>query len=194
MSPSATVRFAVDPAPDGLAFVQDLMNTVSAGRPRARDLLADPDEARAWLDQALARWSRTTGAHMAHIELGHRDVEELRSFRDDLRRAAAHGRDGALPPRHTAAVAMRFDGSGEVRPEPRGTGWRRVAAPALIEVFQAQRAGTWQRLKLCRNDRCETAFFDRSRNDSGVWHDVRVCGNAANLRAYRARQRAVNAP
>jgi hypothetical protein len=28
------------------------------------------------------------------------------------------------------------------------------------------------------------------RNDSRVWHDVRVCGNAMNLRAYRARQRA----
>ncbi|WP_333776186.1 CGNR zinc finger domain-containing protein [Streptomyces sp. IBSBF 3136] len=25
---------------------------------------------------------------------------------------------------------------------------------------------------------------------SGVWHDVRVCGNAANLRNYRARKRA----
>jgi len=34
------------------------------------------------------------------------------------------------------------------------------------------------------------AFFDRSRNNSGVWHDVKFCGNAANLRAFRARQRA----
>ncbi|MBW8698697.1 hypothetical protein MBT84_03790 [Streptomyces sp. MBT84] len=71
--------------------------------------------------------------------------------------------------------------------------WRRVAAPALVEVLQAQRAGTWHRLKPCRNDRCGTAFFDRSRNNSGVWHDVRVCGNAANPRACRARRRAENA-
>jgi predicted RNA-binding Zn ribbon-like protein len=34
------------------------------------------------------------------------------------------------------------------------------------------------------------AFFDRSRNNSGVWHDVAACGNAINLRASRARRRA----
>ncbi|MGW1044180.1 CGNR zinc finger domain-containing protein [Streptomyces sp. NPDC002547] len=169
------------------------MNTVSAGKPRTRDLLTDPGEARAWVDQALAQWSRATRERMPHVEFGHQDLEELRSFRDDLRRTAHHRRDDTLPPRRSVAVAMRLDGSGEVRPEPRGTGWRRVAAPALIEVFRAQRAGTWQRLKLCRNDRCGTAFFDRSRNNSGGRHDVRVCGNAANLRAYRARRRAQNA-
>jgi predicted RNA-binding Zn ribbon-like protein len=88
---------------------------------------------------------------------------------------------------------MQLGGDGQVRPEPRGIGWRRVAAMALIEIFQAQQAGTWQRLKMCRNDRCGTTFFDRSRNNSGVWHDVKVCGNAANLRAYRARKRAQSA-
>jgi predicted RNA-binding Zn ribbon-like protein len=45
-------------------------------------------------------------------------------------------------------------------------------------------------LKVCRNPRCRVAFYDRSRNNSGVWHDVRTCGNAANLRAHRERQRA----
>jgi predicted RNA-binding Zn ribbon-like protein len=43
---------------------------------------------------------------------------------------------------------------------------------------------------VCRNPRCRVAFYDRSRNNSGVWHDVRTCGNAANLRAHRERQRA----
>ncbi|MGV9563808.1 CGNR zinc finger domain-containing protein [Streptomyces sp. NPDC003480] len=68
-----------------------------------------------------------------------------------------------------------------------------MAALALIEVFLAQQTGAWQRLKMCRNDRCGTMFFDRSRNISGVWHNVKICGNAANLRAYRARQRAQKA-
>jgi predicted RNA-binding Zn ribbon-like protein len=186
----ATVRYGTESAPGGLGFVQDLMNTISAGKPRAADLLADPGEAQAWLDRALVQWSEATGAAVAGIELEPHDQEELRAFRDDLRRAAGHGRDDALPPLHTAAIAMQLGGNGEVRPEPRGAGWRRVAALALIEIFQAQQAGNWQRLKLCRNERCGTVFFDRSRNNSGVWHDVKVCGNAANLRAYRARQRA----
>jgi predicted RNA-binding Zn ribbon-like protein len=35
---------------------------------------------------------------------------------------------------------------------------------------------------------CSAAFFDRSRNNSRVWHDVNVCGNLANLHAHRARE------
>ncbi|MED7827140.1 ABATE domain-containing protein, partial [Streptomyces chiangmaiensis] len=138
MSGSGTVRYAIESAPGGLAFVQELMNTISAGKPRTRDLLTDLAEAQAWLDQALEQWSRTTGTSMARIELDHGDQEQLRAFRDDLRRAAGQGRDDTLPPLRTASIAMQLGGSGEVHPEPRGTGWRRVAALALIEIFQAQ--------------------------------------------------------
>jgi predicted RNA-binding Zn ribbon-like protein len=57
----------------------------------------------------------------------------------------------------------------------------------LIETFTAQRLDTWRRLKICRNEVCSLSFYDRSRNNSAVWHDSRVCGNAAYLRASRAR-------
>jgi len=194
MSWPATARYGTEPAPAGLAFVQDLMNTIAAGKPRTRDLLEDLGDAQAWLDQALVQWSRATGSPAAGIELDSHGLEELRGFRDDLRRVAAQGSETTLPPLHTAAIALQLGGDGQVRPEPRGTGWRRVAALTLLEAFQAQQADVWQRLKTCRNDRCGTAFFDRSRNNSGVWHDVKVCGNAANLRAYRARQRAHRVP
>jgi predicted RNA-binding Zn ribbon-like protein len=50
-------------------------------------------------------------------------------------------------------------------------------------------AGTWMRLKLCHNPPCASAFHDRSKNNGGVWHDVKTCGNAVNLRASRARRR-----
>jgi predicted RNA-binding Zn ribbon-like protein len=68
-----------------------------------------------------------------------------------------------------------------------------VASLVAVEMFKAQLDGSWNRLKACRNPRCAVAFFNRSRNNSGVWHDVKVCGNAANLRVYRARQRASGA-
>ncbi|MED7827104.1 ABATE domain-containing protein, partial [Streptomyces chiangmaiensis] len=138
MSWPATVRYNTEPAPEGLAFVQDLFNTISAGKPRMNDLLADPGSAQAWLDRALEEWSLATGSPVAGIRLDPHDQEELRAFRDDLRRAAGQGRDGTLPPLHTASIAMQLGGNGEVHPEPRGTGWRRVAALALIEIFQAQ--------------------------------------------------------
>lgn len=111
MSWTATVRYGTAPAPEGLAFAQDLMNTISAGKPRTADLLADPAEAQTWLDQALTEWSRITGTSMAGIELAPQGQEKLRAFRDDLRRAAGQGRDAALPTLHTADIAMRLGGA-----------------------------------------------------------------------------------
>jgi predicted RNA-binding Zn ribbon-like protein len=48
---------------------------------------------------------------------------------------------------------------------------------------------TWRTLKFCRNELCSLSFYDRSRNNSAVYHDSRVCGNAIYLRASRARKR-----
>jgi predicted RNA-binding Zn ribbon-like protein len=83
---------------------------------------------------------------------------------------------------------------GEVRLEPAGTGPERLSSAVWGEVFLAQQNDTWRRLKLCRNAPCSSAFYDRSKNNSGVWHDVKVCGNAVNLRASRARRRAGGTP
>ncbi len=70
---------------------------------------------------------------------------------------------------------------------------RWLASAVWGEVLLAQRDGRWERLKVCRNPVCPCAFYDRSRNNSRVWHDVRTCGNVANLRASRARRRAASA-
>ena len=96
-------------------------------------------------------------------------------------------RDVTLLP--SAAVSVRVGADGAALLEPRGDGSRRVSAIVLIETFTAQLLGTWRRLKLCRNDRCAVSFYDRSRNNSAVYHDSRECGNAIYLRASRARKR-----
>lgn len=186
----ATVRYDLSPAPGGLAFVHDLLNTRSAGRPRRPDLLADVVSAQGWADSALASWAQETGQDVPAVVLGEGDLDPLRDLRVDLHAHVAGA--GAPGPEHQAPVLLRLGPDGRVRLEPRGTGWRALASLALIAVADAQAADTWRRLKTCRNPRCEAAFFDRSRNNSGTWHDVRVCGNPANLRAYRARQRAEN--
>ncbi|MET7481311.1 CGNR zinc finger domain-containing protein [Streptomyces sp. NPDC005648] len=194
---SASTRYEVDPAPLGLALVHDLLNTISAGRPRAADLLDDLGDAQVWVDQALDSWARGTAQTAAQVRLTENDLEELRGLRAELRCLLAssdgdgpRGDDADVAPAvHVAAAALRMDRDGRVVLEPRGQGWRYVAALVLLEVFQAQRADTWRRLKICRNARCTTAFFDRSRNNSGVWHSTKTCGNPENLRAHRARQR-----
>ncbi|MFM9596493.1 CGNR zinc finger domain-containing protein [Streptomyces scabiei] len=194
---SASTRYEVEPAPVGLALVHDLLNTISAGRPRAADLLDGLSDAQAWVDQALDCWARERGQVAAQVPLTESDLEELRGLRAELRRLlASRDEDGmdtddqtVAPAVHVAAAAVRMDRTGRAVLEPRGQGWRYVAALVLLEVFQAQQADVWRRLKICRNTRCTTAFFDRSRNNSGVWHSTKTCGNPENLRAHRARQR-----
>ncbi|MGH3665303.1 MAG: CGNR zinc finger domain-containing protein [Egibacteraceae bacterium] len=51
------------------------------------------------------------------------------------------------------------------------------------------RDGTWARLKSCANDSCRWLFYDRSKNRSGKWCTMNVCGDILNARAYRARRR-----
>ncbi|HYZ55000.1 MAG TPA: CGNR zinc finger domain-containing protein [Streptosporangiaceae bacterium] len=197
MSWTASERYEMDPAPGGLAFVQDLINTIPAGRPRQPDLLGNVEDARTWLDQALANWSRETRQPAPEIALAAEDLQALRDFRDDLR-GHLHRPSPGTPPRPDGPAAslmavpasLRLDEHGRIHADPRGTGWRRVASLALIEAYTAQCTDTLRRLKTCRNIRCSVAFYDRSRNNNGVWHDVRICGNAVNLRNYRARKRA----
>jgi predicted RNA-binding Zn ribbon-like protein len=79
--------------------------------------------------------------------------------------------------------------TGEVRLEPAGSGWRWMASALWSEILLSQQHDTWRRIKTCHNHQCGSAFYDRSKNNSGVWCDVKTCGNAANLRASRARRR-----
>ena len=72
-------------------------------------------------------------------------------------------------------------------------GTARRHSPA-IELHLAGLTGQRRRLTLCRNQGCGVAFHDRSRNNSRTGHDVSTCGNLANVRAYRERQRNVSNP
>jgi predicted RNA-binding Zn ribbon-like protein len=192
----ATDRHGLAAAPAGLGFVQDFLNThpthpaPSAKPEPAADLLADLDSAQRWLDGALENWSQETGVSQSRVLLTVADLDKLCGLRADLTslvRSADQPRVGTLLP--SASVAVRVGPDGRALLEPRGDGDRRVSAIVLIETFTAQRLDTWRRLKVCRNDRCAVSFYDRSRNNSAIWHDSRECGNAIYLRASRARKR-----
>nr|QIZ01091.1 CGNR zinc finger domain-containing protein [Streptomyces sp. S1D4-11] len=187
---TATDRYGLPRAPGGLGFVQDVLNTKPTQHPRMPDFLADLESAQRWLDVSLEQWSLESGVRQEQVILNEGDLGKLRDLRADLNSLVRHsdqGHGGPLFP--SASVAAQVGPDSEVILEPRGEGSRRVGAIVLIETFTAQRLDTWRRLKVCRNDRCGVSFYDRSRNNSGVWHDARVCGNAINLRASRARKR-----
>lgn len=198
MTWTATDRYGLEAAPGALGLVQDLLNTVAGGAPREADLLADLTTAQEWADGAVRQWSAVTAQPAPPVVLDAAGLADLRAFRDDLhrltkQRAASEGSVEAVYPvpiLHGAAAALQLGEDGVVRLEARGASWRRLASLLLAAAFEAQLADTRRRLKICREPRCGVAFYDRSRNNNGVWHDVKTCGNAANLRAYRARNRA----
>ena len=187
MSHLATERLRLQPAPGGLALVQDLLNTRQIGL-HAFDLLGTVDGARYWLRQAMERKS---GDADWVRELSARDLDQLRALRTDIERLVA----GSVPaPGPVTRASLVLTPDGGLYLDPGGEGMSRFASEVWTHVFLAQLADTWRRLKLCHNPPCASAFYDRSKNNSGVWHDVKICGNAANLRASRARRRAATAP
>jgi predicted RNA-binding Zn ribbon-like protein len=192
MSWKASARHGVREAPAGLALVQELLNT-RASMSYGPDLLALPDDAQRWLTDALGTWSRVTGLPAPVLLLSSTDMRSLRRLRTTFENVVlAAGRDletdGALPPADVP-VSLVPDADGWVRMVPSGRGTRWFASALWAETLLAQQAGLWPRLKLCHNGDCRAAFFDTSRNNSGVWHDVSTCGNTANLRAFRERRR-----
>ncbi len=195
MNRPASERYCLTPAPGGLALVQELLNTAPAGRPTPAelpDLLADGSlgVAQEWADLAVRDWARETGRADVRLALTDDDLPRLRCLRDQVRRALAAGDRGGDAVRFTSApVVVGLAGDGTLTVEPEGAGARWLASAVLAEGLLAQASGVWRRLKICRNEPCSAAFYDRSRNNSGVWHSVRGCGNAAHLRACRERRR-----
>jgi hypothetical protein len=182
----ASDRFGLAVAPGGVALVQDFLNTKAIeAHP---DLLADPVSAQSWVTKAVRAWSTTRGDEARPPPLTPTDVTKLHALRATI--AGLITGDGSSSPGiGSVPASFGLSDSGDVRLEPAGSGWRWLASALWGEILLSQHTGTWRRLKQCHNPDCRSTFYDRSKNNSGVWHNVKVCGNAANLRASRARRR-----
>ena len=186
----ASQRYELPPAPGGLGLVQDFLNTTGI-EGYGPDLLADAARARDWAAGAVRTWSSVRGLDVEPPPLSDADVSKLRALRETIaglvagRSPSGRGAGAAA----ASSASLTLSETGEVRLEPAGTGWRWLASALWGEILLGQRDGTWRRIKRCHNPRCASTFYDRSKNNSGVWHDVKTCGNAANLRASRARRR-----
>jgi predicted RNA-binding Zn ribbon-like protein len=192
MSPtSATSRYRTSIAPDELTLTQELANTIPVlAAAHGQDLLAETATAQVWLDAQVAAWAKRHGATTPRIELTGRSLRQLRLLRDQVR-ALLGGADAAGPITTTLDVAITAGGSTLA---PRGDGLAWLTGAVAVELHLAGLTGQRRRLKLCRNEECGVAFHDQSKNNSRTWHDVSTCGNLANVRAYRERQRHVFNP
>ncbi|MFF3495594.1 CGNR zinc finger domain-containing protein [Streptomyces sp. NPDC002795] len=165
---------ARQPAPGGLALIEDLVNTlldITTGedaldraevRERFGVVAGGLDEARELRESLRAACL----AHAGHPP--HRTVTPLGQLlaRAPLR-VAVDDRNGAasLVPVHGASLAGR------------------VAAA----IAEARGGGTWARLKACEAADCHWAYYDRSPAGRGRWCDMAVCGARAKMRRYRAK-------
>ena len=182
---SATSRYRLEAAPSGLFLVQDLVNTRGVPAYGVRDLLGTVADAQRWVRTSVRTWQRAAAVAGGVGRLTSTDLPALRRLRDEAERAVRRetGTPRELPAR------LLVDAEGRVSLGSVGTGVDWLAGAVWGEVLAAQRDGSWDRLKVCRNPQCPCAFHDASRNNSRVWHDVHTCGNVANLRASRARRR-----
>ena len=85
-------------------------------------------------------------------------------------------------------LSVRFGGDGGVGLTPRAAGVPGALAAVLVPVAAASADGSWERVKACPARGCQWAFYDASRNRSGRWCDMAVCGNRTKVRAYRSKR------
>jgi predicted RNA-binding Zn ribbon-like protein len=185
----ATERYGLTPAPGGLALVQEFINT-RAIPGQGADLLNDGDAATTWAAQALPTWLARRGIDSPRWKLTDGDATTLRALRVTLTGLLTSGTLDCTTDGTAGSAELVVSQDGQVQLLPSGRGPRWLCSALWTEVLQAQLTGDWTRLKVCRNPDCSSAFYDRSKNNSGVWHNVKTCGNAANLRTSRARRRA----
>lgn len=85
-------------------------------------------------------------------------------------------------------LSVRFDSNGTAHLEPTVAGVEGALSHILAIVFAAISDGTWARLKACRNPACHYVSYDYSKNRSGTWCTMAICGNRLKTRTYRRRR------
>jgi predicted RNA-binding Zn ribbon-like protein len=88
-----------------------------------------------------------------------------------------------------AGLHPHFHAEHEPTLEPRAEGVAAAFGTIVAIAFVASFDGTFAHLKTCASEDCRAVFYDRSKNHSGRWCSMDVCGNRAKVRAWRERQK-----
>jgi len=176
-------------APGPLSLVQAFANTVAEEGHLRWEAFGDAASLRSWL--------KGSGLLAGGEPVGEADVARAREVRAALRSllAANNGREvdpAAIRALDLAAerarLTVRFGADGRATLEAGAGGVDGALGRVLAAVHAGMEEGTWGRLKACANATCGWAFYDRSKNRSGRWCSMEVCGNRTKTRAYRRRR------
>lgn len=188
LSPQAASRR--EPAPGGLELVRSFLNS--------SDIEAGTDEFATLA--GVEAWLRSRDQPFAGARVADRDRERLVAVREALRdlvtcRDRGEPDDAALgllaEASRSSPLTVSFEADGQATLRSNESGVTGLIGRILSEISVASVAGTWSRLKICRNDACRWAYYDASRNHSGIWCSMAICGNRAKGRALRVRRRDV---
>jgi predicted RNA-binding Zn ribbon-like protein len=144
---------------------------------------------------ALADWLSARGLLPPGTKLSEAERREAIAFRETVREVleanAGHGTDRDAVARLNALaervpLRLRIGATSALEPE-RVSGIDAAIGRFLAIIHESITRGTWQRLKVCRNDTCRWAFYDSSRNRSGAWCTMAICGNRMKGRTFRRR-------
>jgi predicted RNA-binding Zn ribbon-like protein len=179
-------------APGELELVRAFVNTLEVSE--ETDDLGSP--------AALTRWLADRGLIARSVKATRNDLSHTIELREALRSVlVAHTEHSELPASVfgtlddaacRAGLRLRFDPHGNATLEPEAAGLQGALGRLLAIVHDAIAQGTWARLKACRDPSCAWAFYDHTKNRSGSWCTMDVCGNRSKARSFRSRQAAGN--
>jgi len=176
------------PAPGRLDLLRTFVNTVDLES--GVDQFATPEQVAAWLiERGLLPREATLSAVERATAIAFREA-----VRDVLEGNAGHGDASSALARLdmiAAGVPLRIRLADRPQLEPQGEAGLDLALGRFLAIiYEAVTQGTWPRLKVCRDDTCRWAFYDSSRNRSGIWCTMAICGNRTKGRVFRRRQAA----
>ncbi|HZZ46630.1 MAG TPA: CGNR zinc finger domain-containing protein [Pseudonocardia sp.] len=183
------------PAPPPLDLVQEFVNTraITRSNPHEREELSSPE--------ALLRWWQARGELAGAPEPSRAELAMALEVREGLRAVLATHNAAEQPGDERALerlariadeLPLRVDypaGPVAVVEPVRSGGFTQVLAELLARTVRASVDGSWARLKACRDPHCREIFYDTSKNRSGAWCSMRVCGSRAKQRRFAARNR-----
>jgi predicted RNA-binding Zn ribbon-like protein len=179
---------AKEPAPGGLRIVQLFVNSLDIEE--GTEHWATPT--------ALSAWLHRHGLTASRLRLDQRDLERARSFRE-LLRAMALANNGR--PMSSAKITelkrelarlrfvARVDAHEVLHFQSAADGLDQALGRIVAIVSEEMILGRWSRMKSCARDVCHWVFYDHSRNKTGTWCSMSICGSRTKVSAYYRRHR-----
>lgn len=175
------------PSPNQLVIVQGFVNTLDIEN--KVDMIGTKEK--------LKKWLVFHGLLNPHDRVSSNDFITVISLRKALRSLLLSNNNQRIKSsdleqlnkmfsRFTLVVECKMDGTLILVPSRRGMAG--VIGFMLATIINAVNDGTWYNLKACNNLNCQWAFYDSSKNHSGRWCEMSLCGSREKARSYRRRQ------